>query len=454
MARTLSLLGLLLAGLIAGVLALAGHDTKIVFATFIVLATVTLFATNSPPPHITSVMLLAILVIVPWIGPEVAFAGFSTSAFWLVFGGLVMGSAIVKTGLGARLAGKMVGLLPDHYFKLVSLIVLMGLALGFLVPSAMARVVILLPVVALIAERLDFADERAVTGLQLAAILGTTLPAFTILTGNLPTILVFGAAERLYGFTPSYLSYLLAQFVPIAIGQTVLIILVAYGLFSSAYGKRPVSSEATAMSPIEKRVAIVIVTALLLWMADRWHGIAPGWVALLAAALLLLPAFEIFARDDFKRAIEHEALMYTAGIIALVALVAQSGLSGVLATLAEPWLASGQLSAFGFYINMALASIGIGVVATHPTVAATLVPLAELSTAAAGLPLEAALLAMTGPFAVVFLPYQVAPIAVGLAIARASLAQCTLMLVAVAVPTMLILLPLHYLWLNLLGWLG
>jgi di/tricarboxylate transporter len=51
-------------------------------------------------------LLATLLSIAP---PSVVFSGFQSSAFWLVFGGLVIGVALDSTGLGARIATRVAG---------------------------------------------------------------------------------------------------------------------------------------------------------------------------------------------------------------------------------------------------------------------------------------------------------------------------------------------------------
>mgnify|MGYP003346625559 CR=1 FL=1 len=43
------------------------------------------------------------------------------------------------------------------------------------------------------------------------------------------------------------------------------------------------------MSGEEKRLALILALALLLWMTDSLHGLRAGWVALAAGLACLLP---------------------------------------------------------------------------------------------------------------------------------------------------------------------
>src|SRR3546814_7285151 len=85
-------------------------------------------------------------------------SGFASPAFWLVFGGLVIGAAVDRTGLGQRIARALVGRFRGGYLSTVTGVVTVCLALGFLMPSTMSRVILLLPIVLALAERLGYPD--------------------------------------------------------------------------------------------------------------------------------------------------------------------------------------------------------------------------------------------------------------------------------------------------------
>ncbi len=67
-----------------------------------------------------------LLAVVSGVSPEVVFTGFTSGGLWLAFSGLVIGIAIRRTGLAARLARAVVGVFGQSYHGLVCGLVLVG----------------------------------------------------------------------------------------------------------------------------------------------------------------------------------------------------------------------------------------------------------------------------------------------------------------------------------------
>jgi di/tricarboxylate transporter len=104
----------LLALIGTAVLLLAAPDDPagraIAEAAALTLFTVTFWATGVLPNHTTALGFFLIAILFTAVPASVVFAGFESTAFWLVFGGLAIGIAVQRTGLGGRLARAMVGI--------------------------------------------------------------------------------------------------------------------------------------------------------------------------------------------------------------------------------------------------------------------------------------------------------------------------------------------------------
>src|SRR3954466_2063680 len=106
--------------------------------------------------------------------PQVVFSAFSAAPMWLVLGGLITAEAVIQTGLGRRFAGALFDRYTSSYLALVIAISLVGTALAFFMPATVGRMLLLIPIVAALADRVGFAPgSSGYNGLCLTAIVIT-----------------------------------------------------------------------------------------------------------------------------------------------------------------------------------------------------------------------------------------------------------------------------------------
>ncbi|SUH11880.1 citrate transporter [Salmonella enterica subsp. enterica] len=157
--------------------------------SIIVGVTILLWATSLLPEFMTALLFFAAAMIVKIAPPEVIFGGFASSAFWLVFSGFVLGTAIRKTGLADRAARSLSSRLTDSWPLMVGSVVLLSYALAFVMPSNMGRIALLMPIVAAMAKRAGIEDGH--TRLVWAgaggwdSVLSSCRPPFCLLTSRI-----------------------------------------------------------------------------------------------------------------------------------------------------------------------------------------------------------------------------------------------------------------------------
>src|SRR5262249_8620110 len=91
---------------------------------------------------------------------DMAFSGFADDTAWFLFGAVLFGSMATKTGLARRLAILVMSAVGNTYSRLLLGIVLSDFLLTFLVPSGMARVVIMAAVALGLMEAFGVAPRR------------------------------------------------------------------------------------------------------------------------------------------------------------------------------------------------------------------------------------------------------------------------------------------------------
>jgi len=434
----------------------AGVPADVMTAAALAVLALGFWASAVLPEHVTALGFFLFAVLFSVAPPAVVFSGFHSTALWLVFGGLIISVAIKRSGLGARIARTLARrLIGTSYPAIIGGVVAIAALLAFFVPSAMGRILIFAPIVMALAERLGFAPgSRGYTGMVLAACLGTSFAGFTILTGNVPNMVLIGASETLYDFVPAYGAYLLLHF-PVT-GALKLVMLVGCVCLLFPDHPQPVDDDEEEPLPDDgsaRRLMIILVAALALWSTDFIHHISPAWIALAAAILCLLPRIGMVPPSAFNGEVNYSSFFFVAGILGMGAMIADSGLGDYLAgALVEvAGLVPGE-NGRNFAV-MALTSILLCIVTTVPGVPAVMTPLAGGMAAASGLPLETVLMTQVIGFSTLIFPYQTPPVTVGMQLAGIRHRDALRLMVLMTALTLFVLLPLNFAWWSLLGYL-
>lgn len=434
----------------------AGVPADVMTAAALAVLALGFWASAVLPEHVTALGFFLFAVLFSVAPPAVVFSGFHSTALWLVFGGLIISVAIKRSGLGARIARTLARrLIGTSYPAIIGGVVAIAALLAFFVPSAMGRILIFAPIVMALAERLGFAPgSRGYTGMVLAACLGTSFAGFTILTGNVPNMVLIGASETLYDFVPAYGAYLLLHF-PVT-GALKLVMLVGCVCLLFPDHPQPVDDDEEEPLPDDgsaRRLMIILVAALALWSTDFIHHISPAWIALAAAILCLLPRIGMVPPSAFNGEVNYSSFFFVAGILGMGAMIADSGLGDYLAgALVEvAGLVPGE-NGRNFAV-MALTSILLCIVTTVPGVPAVMTPLAGGMAAASGLPLETVLMTQVIGFSTLIFPYQTPPVTVGMQLAGIRHRDALRLMLLMTALTLFVLLPLNFAWWSLLGYL-
>ncbi|MFR9720161.1 SLC13 family permease [Aeromonas diversa] len=437
-------------------------DPLVYRAGAVVLLTLALWGTGSLPPFLTSLIFFALVLTLGLAEPALIFAGFGSTAVWLIISGFVIGAAITLSGLGQRLAALLEPRLAGSYPRLIGGLALMAMLLGFVMPSSIGRAVVLVPIGMALAERVGFAHgSRGRLGIAVTLALTCNMPSFAILPANIPNMILSGASETLHGIHFGYTDYLLLHFPILGLLKTGLIVALVLLIFPAriTLDGRAAAHQAAELGPqatpaTRRRVALLLLLTLGMWMTDGLHGINPAWVGLVTAIVLLLPRIGVVPPKAFNGAIDFGIVLFVAGALGLGALVNASGLGAEVGGALQRWLplAPGH-DATNFVSLSAMAAL-TGLVATIPGVPTVLTPMAPDLAAASGLSLPAVLMTQVVGFSTVIFPYQVGPLIVAMQLSGERLGELLRVTLPLALLTFVALLPLDYLWWRLLGWLG
>jgi di/tricarboxylate transporter len=435
----------ILAALALFAIAPAGAAGEPFRAAAVAMVAISLWSTASLSIGLTALVfvLLAILAGVPL---DTVFAGFQSSAFWLVFGGIVVGVAVRHTGLGDRIVGVILAKLPRRYWLVLTGIALAAAALAFVMPSTFGRVVLLMPIITAMADRLGFAPgSNGRSAMVLTAAFTSFLPAGGILPALVPGVVMAGAAETLYGITIGWGEYFIVNTPVGGLVRGAMVVALMVRLFPAEVGTRAGPESMPAATRPERFLGAILLASLALWCTDTLHGISPGWVGLGAAIVCLWPGLGLVPAKTLNSGLDVGSLFYVVGVLGMGAMISGSGLADALAGTMLTLVPLGAGS-FQDVFALHLLAIVLAMFVTSPALPAVLTPLADTFANATGLPVFTVLMTQVIGFSNVILPYQAAPIVVALAMGGVGVgpaAKATLLLTAL---TILIVLPLTWLW--------
>ena len=253
----------------------------------------------------------------------VAFSGFANDTAWFLLGAMLLGRVASKSGLARRLAYSVMLSVGTTYSRILFGLIATDFLLTFMVPSGIARVVILASIALALVEAF-----RAEKGSNIAR------GMFLILTytGNLfdkmvlagaGSITAAGIMTRVGGVDVLWGEWLFA-FLPCSI----ITVLVAWRLTlwlyppersSLAGGKEFFRKELASMgawSLAEKKAALLIGAAILLWVTDFLHHLPPAMIALGAGLAALLPFVGILDEHDM-RTVNYLPVFFVAAAVSM-----------------------------------------------------------------------------------------------------------------------------------------
>jgi solute carrier family 13 (sodium-dependent dicarboxylate transporter), member 2/3/5 len=245
------------------------------------------------------------LRIVPF---PVAFSGFANDTAWFLFGALLLGVVATRSGIARRLAYFVMLRVGVTYPRILLSLIVTDFLLTFIVPSGIARVVIMASIALGLAEAFNSPPGSNVSrGMFL--ILSYTANIFDkMIIAGAGSITARGLIEKIGGVEVLW-SYWFIAFLPCS----VITVLAAWWLTLKLYPPEKVALEGGyeylraemtkmgSLSSLEKRAALLMTAAILLWLTDFLHHISPAVIGMGVGLFALLPRVGILEIEDMKR---------------------------------------------------------------------------------------------------------------------------------------------------------
>jgi anion transporter len=274
----------------------------------------------------------------------VAFSGFANDTPWFLFGALLLGVVTTRSGIARRIAYFIMLHVGITYPRILLGLIVTDFLLTFIVPSGIARVVIMASIALGLVDAFKSKPGSNVSrGMFL--ILSYTANIFDkMIIAGAGSITARGLIEKVGGVEVLW-SYWFIAFLPCSI----ITVLAAWWLTLRLYppetvtlegGEQYLRDEMRKMgkwSSLERRAALLMAVAILLWLTDFAHHIPPSTVGIGVALFALLPRVGILDIEDMKR-LNYLPVFFVAAAVSMgTVLEATKGLD-VLTSYVFAWI--------------------------------------------------------------------------------------------------------------------
>lgn len=422
-------------------------DTKNLILISLLTTTIIFWATSIIPNYQTSLIFLFTCLIFSLSSKDIIFSGFSSSAFWLVFAGMLIASAIKNVNLSERFSALFSFIKNPNYLNILIFINIFSLLFSFVMPSSLGRTVLLIPIAMIVAKNFGFKEkDKGYTGIMLAFIFSTVIPAFTILPANVPNMILSGLTYEIYGFELLYSHYLVANFFVLGFIKNLILVALLYFMYNDTPKYTFYKSEKNLLSKDEKIVIYTTFTMILFWATDFIHGISASVIAMVGVLFLANPTINIIKTKDVNN-INFASLLLVAAIISFGNIVATNDyIKEVLTSIINLYKPTEYEVLNHILISSFMSFTGIFI--TQPSIPAIFTPMAEHISSISSFSLNEVIMMEVSAFSTLFLPYQSPPIIIGLALANIKQTQAIKFLLLLAVITIIFLFPLQYYWMQ------
>jgi divalent anion:Na+ symporter, DASS family len=322
------------------------------------------------------------LAVVQAVPIQTALSGYSDRYVWLVLAAFFISRAMIKTGLGHRIALIFVRLMGRRTIGLGYSLVITDFFLASFVPSTGARSGgIILPIARSVTETYDSRPEDGTEG-RLGTFLMTMLYqcevvlCATFLTGQASNVIIRDLIAKNAGIDLNYSIWFVSAIVPSLVSLAVIPMMI-YRFFPPEVRETPnavsfAHAELEKLGPLtrpEKILLAVFAVVVSLWITTIWHGFDSTVIALSGIAILLV-ADVLAWRDLIDETHAWEVFIWYGGLVMMAGEIGKTPLPGLFASsvaratggLSWP-LAIAVLALVFFYAHYAFASITAHVMA-------------------------------------------------------------------------------------------
>lgn len=275
---------------------------------------------------------------------DVAFGGFADETPWFLFGAILFGMMATKSGLARRLAYLVMLRVGNTYARLLLGLILSDFLLTFLVPSGIARVVIMAAIAIGLIEAFGLGIGSNV-GRGMFIIVTYTAGIFDkMIIAGAASITARGLIERVGHvevlWSRWFLGYLPCSLLTIFVAWRLTLWLFPPEKPALPGGAEYLRSELRKMggwTHVEKKALALMLIAIGLWLTDMFHHLSPAVIGLGVGLFAVLPRFGVLDMEDLKR-LNYLPVFFVAAAVSMGQVLVNTKALDVLTNVMFAWM--------------------------------------------------------------------------------------------------------------------
>ena len=273
-----------------------------------------------------------------------AFGGFAETTPWFLFGAILFGLMATKSGLARRMAYWVMRGVGHTYPRLLLGLILSDFLLTILVPSGIARVVIMAAIAMGLIDAFGVGKGSNIgRGMFIILVYTATIFDKMIIAGA-ASITARGLIERV-GEVPVLWSHWFVAYLPADLLTVLFAWRLALWLYPPEVASLPggaafLNDELRKMGRLkvsEVKSALLMTAGIVLWMTDFIHHIPSPMIGMGIGLLAVVPRLGVLTTEDV-RGINFLPVFFVASAISMSHVLAETGALNVLTSVLFGWM--------------------------------------------------------------------------------------------------------------------
>jgi len=274
---------------------------------------------------------------------NVAFGGFATATPWFLLGAMLIGLVASKSGLARRLAYWVMLRVGITYPRILFGLILTDFLLTLIVPSGIARIVIMAAVALGLVEAFCVQRGSNIARGMFLIITYTAALFDKMIIAGASSITARGLIERAgveVQWSQWFVAFLPCDVITIVVAWALILWLFPPEKAALEGGYDYLRAELKKLGPfsaMETKAALLIGAATLLWMTDFMHHISSAKIGLGIGLIALLPYVGLLRTDDLKN-VNYLPVFFVAAALSMAGVLQATKNIELLTNIAFAWM--------------------------------------------------------------------------------------------------------------------